>query len=81
MEKMQKILTLNNIASVGLDRLPRDSYEVSDDIASPTAIILRSFNMHDMVIPDSVEAIGRAGAGVNNIPIEALSQRGIPVRL
>jgi len=79
MEKMQKILTLNNIASIGLDRLPKDTYEVSEDIASPTAIILRSFNMHDMVIPDSVEAIGRAGAGVNNIPIKALSQRGIPV--
>jgi D-3-phosphoglycerate dehydrogenase len=79
MEKMQKILTLNNIAPAGLDRLPKDSYEVSGDIASPTAIILRSFKMHDMVIPDSVEAIGRAGAGVNNIPVEALSQRGVPV--
>lgn len=76
---MKKILTLNNIAAVGLDNFPRDSYEVSADASDPDAIILRSFNMHDMEIPDSVEAVGRAGAGVNNIPVQALSERGIPV--
>lgn len=76
---MKKILTLNNIAAVGLDNFPRDSYEVSADTSDPDAIILRSFNMHDMGIPDSVEAVGRAGAGVNNIPVQALSERGIPV--
>lgn len=76
---MKKILTLNNIAAVGLDNFPRDSYEVSADTSDPDAIILRSFNMHDMEIPDSVEAVGRAGAGVNNIPVQALSERGIPV--
>lgn len=76
---MKKILTLNNIAAVGLDNFPRDSYEVSADTSDPDAIILRSFNMHHMEIPDSVEAVGRAGAGVNNIPVQALSERGIPV--
>jgi len=74
-----KILTLNNIAVEGLRRFPRDTYEVASEIANPDAIILRSHNMHDMDIPDSVAAIGRAGAGVNNIPVEAMSKRGIPV--
>jgi D-3-phosphoglycerate dehydrogenase len=76
---MYKILTLNNIASQGLDRLPRDDYEVASEIVSPDGIMLRSFNMHDMDIPDSVQVIGRAGAGVNNSPCEALGSRGIPV--
>ncbi len=76
---MQKILTLNNISPVGLDHFPRDSYEVASEIQHPDAILLRSFNMHDMVVPDSVKAIGRAGAGVNNIPVEHMSQAGIPV--
>jgi len=76
---MQKILTLNNISPVGLDRFPRDSYEVASEIQHPDAILLRSFNMHDMVVPLSVKAIGRAGAGVNNIPVDRMSQAGIPV--
>lgn len=76
---MHKVLTLNNIAAAGLARLPADRYEVGDDIADPTAIILRSYNMHEMDIPDSVAAVGRAGAGTNNIPIEQLSARGVPV--
>ncbi len=81
MDKMHhfKILTLNNIAVEGLRRLPRDHYEVASEISHPDAIILRSHNMHDMEIPDTVAAIGRAGAGVNNIPVEAMSQRGVPV--
>ena len=74
-----KILTLNNIAVEGLRRFPRNRYEVASEIAHPDAIILRSHNMHDMDIPDTVAAIGRAGAGVNNIPIEAMSKRGVPV--
>ena len=78
-EAMYKILTLNNIAVAGLRRLPRDRYQVSSDSALPDAVVLRSFNMHDMDVPDSVEAVARAGAGVNNIPVERLSERGIPV--
>ncbi len=76
---MYKIQTLNNIAAAGLQRLPAERFEVSADATDPDAIILRSHNMHDMEIPDSVAAIGRAGAGVNNIPITAMSDRGIPV--
>jgi D-3-phosphoglycerate dehydrogenase len=76
---MYKILTLNNISLAGLERLPRDKYEVASEIPHPDAILLRSFNMHAMDIPESVKAIGRAGAGVNNIPVEAMSRRGVPV--
>jgi D-3-phosphoglycerate dehydrogenase / 2-oxoglutarate reductase len=76
---MYKVLTLNNIATEGLSRLPKERYEVAPEMPDPDAIILRSYNMHDMDIPDSVAAIGRAGAGTNNIPIEAMSERGIPV--
>jgi D-3-phosphoglycerate dehydrogenase len=76
---MYKILTFNNITLAGLQRLPRKQYEVAPDITHPDAIILRSHNMHDMDIPASVVAIGRAGTGVNNIPIEKLNKRGIPV--
>jgi len=76
---MYKILTLNNISPVGLDHFPRDSYEVASEIQHPDAILLRSFNMHDMVVPVSVKAIGRAGAGVNNIPVERMNETGIPV--
>jgi len=76
---MYKILTLNNISVEGLDRLPRDSYEIASEIQHPDAIMLRSFNMHDMEIPESLQAVARAGAGVNNIPIDALAARGIPV--
>ena len=76
---MFKVLTLNNIAVEGLRRLPRERYEVASEIAHPEAILLRSHNMHDMDIPDTVAAIGRAGAGTNNIPIDAMSARGVPV--
>ncbi|MDJ0905091.1 MAG: phosphoglycerate dehydrogenase [Woeseiaceae bacterium] len=76
---MYKILTLNNIAVEGLRHLPRERYEVASEIAHPDAILLRSFNMHNWEIPDTVAAIGRAGAGVNNIPIDAMSARGVPV--
>lgn len=76
---MIKILTLNNIAVEGLRRLPGDRYETASAFAHPDAIILRSFDMHGMDIPDTVAAIGRAGAGTNNIPVEAMSKRGVPV--
>lgn len=79
MLSMYKILTLNNISVAGLECLPRDRYEIASEIQHPDAILLRSFNMHNMDIPPSVRAIGRAGAGVNNIPVEAMSKRGIPV--
>jgi len=76
---MRKIQTLNNIAVQGLERLPRDQYEVSSECSDPHAIMLRSFKMHDMEIPPSLIAVGRAGAGVNNIPVDKMSQRGIAV--
>lgn len=76
---MYKILTLNNISVAGLDRLSRDHYEVASEIGHPDAILLRSYNMHEMDIPETVKAVGRAGAGVNNIPVDALSKRGVPV--
>ncbi len=76
---MFKILTLNNISPVGLERLSRESYEVASEIQHPDAILLRSYKMHDMEIPATVKAIGRAGSGVNNIPVERMSQAGIPV--
>jgi D-3-phosphoglycerate dehydrogenase len=76
---MFKIRTLNSIAVAGLDRLPRDRYEVASEIANPDAILLRSFKMHDMELPPSLLAVGRAGAGTNNIPVAKLSKLGIPV--
>jgi D-3-phosphoglycerate dehydrogenase len=76
---MFKVLTLNNISVKGLQRLPRESYEVASEISHPDAILLRSYKMHDMEIPGTVAAIGRAGAGVNNIPVDQMTQRGVPV--
>lgn len=76
---MYKIQTYNNLAVRGLEHLPRDRYEVASEILHPDAILLRSFNLHGVPIPDTVVAIGRAGAGVNNIPVAECSKRGIPV--
>lgn len=76
---MFKIQTLNNISPIGLEKLPASNYAVADDQASPDGIILRSFKMHDMDIPESLLAVARAGAGVNNIPTEKLAGMGIPV--
>ena len=73
------IRTLNNISPRGIERLPRDRYTVSSDAAEPDAIIVRSADMHKMTIPASVKAVGRAGAGTNNVPVAALSKRGVPV--
>ncbi len=76
---MIKILTLNNISPVGLERLPRDMYQVGDDMTEPDAIMLRSFDMHGYPISKTLKAVARAGAGVNNIPYKAMAARGIPV--
>jgi D-3-phosphoglycerate dehydrogenase len=76
---MYKILTLNNISVAGLERLPREDYEVASEIQHPDAILLRSYKMHDMEIPATLKAVGRAGAGVNNIPVDKMSEAGIPV--
>jgi D-3-phosphoglycerate dehydrogenase len=74
-----RILTLNNISARGLERLPRDRYEVASGLERPDAILVRSADMHGLGLPDTVRAVGRAGAGVNNIPVTDLSRRGIPV--
>jgi len=76
---MFKILTLNNISVKGLERLPREKYEIASEISHPDAVLVRSAKMHDMEIPPTVKAIGRAGAGVNNIPVAKMTERGVPV--
>lgn len=76
---MYKILTYNNIQVSGLECLPRERYEVASEIQHPDAILLRSYDLHGVQIPETVKAIGRAGVGVNNIPILEYSNRGIPV--
>ena len=73
------ILVLNQISASGLSRLPAETYRVGKDVAEPVAILVRSADLHAVAIPASVRAIGRAGAGTNNIPVEAMSQRGVPV--
>lgn len=75
-----KILTLNKIAKCGLDELDANTYTITDDVAADAdGVILRSFSMHDMELPSSLKAIARAGAGVNNIPIDKCSEKGIVV--
>ena len=78
MGRARKILTLNAISARGLARLPQ-SYIVGGDVIDADAILVRSTNMHEMDIPASVRAVGRAGAGTNNIPVKKLSERGVPV--
>jgi D-3-phosphoglycerate dehydrogenase / 2-oxoglutarate reductase len=74
-----RILTLNNIAQVGLARLPADQYEVGNQVKNPDAILVRSHDMHAMEIAREVRAIARAGAGTNNIPVKQMNARGVPV--
>jgi D-3-phosphoglycerate dehydrogenase / 2-oxoglutarate reductase len=74
-----RILTLNNISPRGLARLPAGRFEVGSAVAEPDAILVRSADMHTAEIAASVRAIGRAGAGTNNIPVAAMSRRGVPV--
>jgi D-3-phosphoglycerate dehydrogenase len=76
---MFNVLTLNNISPLGLDRLPKDQFRVGPDVVEPQGILLRSFNMHTMELPKSLLAVGRAGAGVNNIPVDKLTKIGVPV--
>ena len=76
---MFKIQTLNKISTQGLAEFPRDDYEVASEILNPDAILLRSADMHSMEIPGSVKAVARAGAGTNNIPIPAMTEKGIVV--
>ncbi|MCC6474137.1 MAG: phosphoglycerate dehydrogenase [Burkholderiales bacterium] len=79
MSTMFEVLVLNRISQSGLARLPQAAYRVGKDLARPDAILVRSHDMHSMSIPDTVKAVGRAGAGTNNIPVKALSVRGVPV--
>src|SRR2546430_6782639 len=74
-----RILTLNDISPRGLARLPRERYEVGAAVTRPDAILVRSADLHDFEVAPGVRAIGRAGAGVNNIPVADMSRRGIPV--
>ncbi len=76
---MIKVQTLNNISPVGLDRLPQDTYKVSSEIDNPDVILVRSTAMHEMEIGDKLKAVGRAGTGVNNIPLSRMSDRGVVV--
>ncbi len=76
---MFHVLTLNKIAQQGLEKFDPATYQVTDSCDTPDGIILRSFSMHDMALPDSLTAVARAGAGVNNIPIDACTEKGIVV--
>jgi len=73
------ILALNNISEKGLCLLPSAEYSISEEDNNPDAILLRSNNMHDYDIPKSLKAMGRAGAGVNNIPLDKMSDAGVVV--
>ena len=75
---MYKVYCLNNISKKGLATFSSD-YEIVDSIEGADVVLVRSANMHEMEIPESVKCVARAGAGVNNIPLEALAQRGVPV--
>ena len=76
---MYKVLTLNKISKAGLKELPADLYTVADEEKAPDAILLRSFKMHDMELPESLLAVARCGAGVNNIPLDKCAEKGIVV--
>ena len=79
MAELLRVLVLNQISANGLKRLPAERYQVVKDIGQPDAVLVRSADMHAMTIPASVKAIARAGAGTNNIPVKAMSERGVPV--
>jgi D-3-phosphoglycerate dehydrogenase len=76
---MFRVQTLNKISAEGLQRFPMDHYEVASEFSSPDAILVRSAKMHDMSFASSLKAIGRAGAGVNNIPLDVCTEKGIVV--
>ena len=75
MSSKYKIQTFDKIASEGLKRFPMDSYEVASEFKTPDAILLRSYALHDHAFATSVKAIARAGAGVNNIPVNRICRR------
>lgn len=75
---MYNILTLNKIAAIGLNNFD-DKYTIKDDITNPDGVVLRSFAMHDMEVPETLLAVARAGAGTNNIPVDAYKEKGIVV--
>src|SRR5262247_2293421 len=77
--KKSEILVINNVAQVGLKRFPAEHYTVVKEAADPHAILVRSQDLHKYEFGPSLRALGRAGAGVNNIPVAALSKRGVPV--
>jgi D-3-phosphoglycerate dehydrogenase len=79
MSPVYTVLTLNPIAKIGLSRFPNERYRISSDATEPDAILVRSADMHKREIPAALKAVGRAGAGVNNIPIPRMTERGIPV--
>lgn len=79
MRQMNKIRTLNQISVKGLDRFPRESYELGTEIADPDAILVRSHPLKPEDVTPSLRAVGRAGAGVNNIPVESYTEKGIVV--
>jgi D-3-phosphoglycerate dehydrogenase len=76
---MFKIQTLNTISEIGLNQFSPQLYNISSDFLDPDAILVRSQSLHEKTLPDTIKVVGRAGAGVNNIPVLALTQRGIPV--
>src|SRR5580765_8668748 len=78
-QRMCEILVLNNVAQVGLKRLPAEHYAVVKESKDPWAILVRSADLHKHEFGPSLRAVGRAGAGTNNIPVAALTKRGIPV--
>ena len=73
------VLVYNQISAQGLSRFAADRYHVGKDVADPVAVLLRSADLHGVAIPAKVRAIGRAGAGTNNIPVAAMTARGVPV--
>ena len=79
MPNRYRILTLNKISPAGLKRLPPARYVMGNDIEQPDAILVRSYPMREMEILASVLAIARAGAGTNNVPVQQMSARGVPV--
>jgi len=76
---MYKIHTLNAISNKGLERLPNDQYDIGAELSDADAILVRSAKMHDMDLPESLLAIGRAGAGVNNVPVDRMTDKGVVV--
>src|SRR5947208_16297706 len=78
-QKKCEVLVINNIAQVGLKRFPAERYAVVKEAKDPQAILVRSEDLHKYEFGPSLRAVGRAGAGVNNIPVAALSKRGVPV--